>query len=442
MKRLSAATLAEAPARVARPAYDRSAVRRGVVHLGVGAFHRAHQAVFLDDVLAGGDLRWGVTGVSLRSRTAVDQLAPQDGLYTVMKRSGDGEAMRIVGALAQMLPPGDPAPVVAALASPDTHLVTLTITEKGYAPSEPAPRMIATALALRHERGLSAFTAISCDNLPHNGDTLRAAVLAAADGETARWIADAGAFPNAMVDRIVPATTPADRADVARALGLDDQACVGAEPFRQWVIEDRFAGPRPDLAAVGVQLTRDVAPWEAAKLRLLNGAHSAMAYLGQLAGIDFVHRFVADPARRAFVGRLWDESAATVVAPDGLDLAAYCVRLMTRFDNFHLPHRTAQIAVDGTQKLPQRLVAPFLARAEQGEPAPALATAIAAWALWAATASDVDDPQAARLRDAAAADGPFGLLGVLDPRLPLYAAPIATALARLREAGPQAAMAG
>lgn len=434
--RLSDATLATLPAEAARPPYDRSAVKTGVVHLGIGAFHRAHQAAFFDAALTAGDLRWGIVGVSLRSAGVRDQLVPQDGLYTLVEREGDRRRLQVMGAVQTVLvAPEDPAAVIAALASPDTHLVTLTITEKGYkldpatgrlieadadvaadlasldAPRT-APGFLVAALAQRRAAGLAPFTAISCDNLPHNGARLAQAVLrmaAAHDADLAAWIEAEGAFPQTMVDRIVPATTDADVADLARTLGVEDRAMVKTEPFSQWVIEDRFAGARPDFAALGVQLTDDVAPWEEAKLRLLNGAHSGIAYLGGLAGIEFVHEFVALPEGRRFVERLWDEAEKTLSPPPGLDIAAYRRALMGRFANPALQHRTRQIAMDGSQKLPQRLLASIAARKAAGERCPALKLAVAAWMQWQRGVDDagrdfpVDDPLAGRT--AAALEG-------------------------------------
>lgn len=428
MTRLSAATLGALPADVARPAYDRAGMRTGIIHLGIGAFHRAHQAVICDDLLAAGDRRWGITGVSLRSAAVRDQLAPQDGLYSLVERDGAEERVRIIGAVQQVLvAPEDPAAVIAALASPHVHLVTLTVTEKGYklsggrldrsdpdvaadlaslAAPRTAPGFIIAGLAARRGAGLPPFTAISCDNLPHNGALLRDAVLELArahDEGLAGWIAERGAFPQTMVDRIVPATSEADIAALAGRIGVTDAAMVKTEPFLQWVIEDRFASERPDFAGTGVQLAEDVAPWEEAKLRLLNGAHSAIAYLGGLAGIDFVQDFVARAEGRAYIERLWDESATTLSPPAGLDIAAYRAALMARFANPALAHRTRQIAADGSQKLPQRLIAPAAARISAGLPIEALALAIAAWMRWQTGHTDsgetfmVDDPLAATM---------------------------------------------
>lgn len=450
MNRLSAATLAALPSGVERPAYDRAAIRTGVVHLGIGAFHRAHQAAVFDAALAAGDPRWGIVGVSLRSAGVRDQLVPQDGLYSLVAREGDAQQVRLIGAVTDVLvAPKDPARVVAVLASPDIHIVTLTITEKGYrldpatgalivddadvtadladlSAPRTAPGFLVAGLRARRDAGLPPFTAISCDNLPHNGQRLRDAVLAMArahDATLADWIAAEGAFPQTMVDRIVPATTPEDVAVLAQRLGVEDQAMVKTEPFLQWVIEDRFCGPRPDFAGLGVQLTADVAPWEEAKLRLLNGAHSGIAYLGGLAGIEFVDQFVALPQGRTFVEALWDESAATLSPPPGLDIARYRAALMARFANPTLQHRTRQIAMDGSQKLPQRLVAPLLQRRAEGRPANVITLAIAAWMRWQSGVDDagrpfpVDDPLADRTRAALAdcttvADRVMALLGI------------------------------
>jgi fructuronate reductase len=432
--RLDTAALPLLPADIARPSYDREAVKTGVVHLGIGAFHRAHQAAVFDAALAGGDLRWGITGVSLRSAGVRDQMIPQDGLYSLVVRDGAREDVRIIGAVGDVLvAPEDPEAVVSALADPHVHIVTLTVTEKGYkldpatgrliaddpdvaadlasldAPRT-APGFLVAGLARRRAAGLPPFTAISCDNLPHNGARLRQAVLTMArahDAALADWVDAEGAFPQTMVDRIVPATTPEDVAALADRLGVEDRAMVKTEPFTQWVIEDAFAGPRPDCAALGVQLTQDVAPWEEAKLRLLNGSHSGLSYLGALAGIDFVHEVVASEDGRRFVQTLWDEAEATLTPPPELDVAAYRRDLMARFANPALRHRTRQIAMDGSQKLPQRLLATLAAR--RGRPSPALTLAVAAWMRWQAGVDDagerhvVDDPLADRT--AAALDG-------------------------------------
>lgn len=475
--RLSAATLPLLPPAVARPAYDRAGVASGVVHLGIGAFHRAHQALVFDRALAAGDRRWGITGASLRSPQVRDDIAPQDGLYTLVTRDGAGDRPAVIGAVREVLvAPEDPAALVARMADAATHIVSLTVTEKGYrvdaagnllsaeadvaadlaslAAPRTAPGFVVAALAARRAARLAPFTAISCDNLPGNGGRLRGAVLALAeahDPALARWIAAEGAFPETMVDRIVPATTADDIARFAADTGVEDRALVKGEPFLQWVIEDRFCAPRPDFAALGAQLTDRVAPWEEAKLRLLNGAHSAIAYLGALAGLAFVHEVVAVPAYRRFVAMLWDEAQATLTPPPGLVPADYRAALMARFDNPALQHRTRQIAVDGSQKLPQRLLAPLAWRAARGLPSPAIALAVAGWMRWQAGVTDagervtVDDPIAAKTAaaytsagDAAARAAALLALilpdGVPDAIVP----PVAAALAMLERDGARA----
>ncbi|MGF7149340.1 fructuronate reductase [Sphingomonas zeicaulis] len=477
--RLSTETLDRLPADVVRPAYDRAAVKAGVVHLGIGAFHRAHQAAYLEAALNSGDLRWGIIGVSLRSAGVRDQMVPQEGLYTMLVRDGTAEQAQLIGAVQTVLvAPEDPAAVVAAIASPDTHLVTLTITEKGYkldratgglladdadvahdmasleAPRT-APGFIVAGLAARRAAGLAPLTVISCDNLPHNGALLRDAVLAMAmahDESLVAWIAEECAFPATMIDRIVPATTDADIAALAERLGLEDRAMVKTEPFTQWVVEEKFAGERPNLAAFGVQLTDRVAPWEDAKLRLLNGSHSGIAYLGGLAGDAFVHEFVSRPAGRRFVEALWDEAQDTLDPPAGLDIPAYRAELMARFANPSLQHRTRQIAMDGSQKLPQRLLAGIAERRARGQSVGALALAVAAWMRWQAGVTDagerftVDDPLAEALGAANAAaatvaDRVEALLGVLGIALDEEAkAAIATRLDTIERSGALAAV--
>jgi len=436
VSRLNDAALKGLPAEVARPAYDRAQVKTGVVHLGIGAFHRAHQAVVFDDALASGDLRWGVLGASLRSPGVRAQLNPQDGLYTLVVRDGAEEHLRVIGAgRGVLVGPEDPAALVVAMAEAEVHIVTLTVTEKGsrldpatgdlllddpdvaadvadIASPRTAPGFIVAALAARKAAGLKPFTVISCDNLPHNGQRIRAGVLAMArriDPSLAEWIEAEGAFPQTMIDRIVPATIPDDLARLTARIGVEDQGMVKAEPFTQWVIQDWFAGERPDFATLGVQMTDAVEPWEDAKLRLLNGAHSAVAYLGALSGYEHVHEAVAVPAFRAFIEALWDEAQTTLNPPPGLDVAAYRDELMARFSNSALMHRTRQIAMDGSQKLPQRLLAGMSERLAAEEGIEALALGVAAWMRWQEGVTEsgeavvVDDPLAARTAELIAA---------------------------------------
>lgn len=391
--------------------YDRGAVRPGVVHLGLGAFHRAHQAPVFDALLAGGDTRWGVVGVAMRSPSVVAALREQDGLYSLAQRGGEDGPPQVVGALIGLhVAAQAPEAVVAALAAPEAALATLTVTEKGYLDhgADAPAGLLARALERRRTAGLPPLTILSCDNRAGNGPFARDAVLAAAAGlgiadAGVRWIADAVAFPSTMVDRITPATTDAMIAESSAALGLEDRAAVWTEPFWQWVVGDRFAAARPDLAAAGVQMVAEVAPWEDAKLRLLNAAHSTLAYLGLLRGHRFVHDAIGDPDLARLVERLWDEAATTLDA-SVVDVPAYRAALRRRFANPALPHALIQIAADGSQKLPPRLLAVLAERG--GQPSPALATAVAGWMLALARVDGLADPRLDALKAIARSDAP------------------------------------
>lgn len=403
-ERLSERTLAVLPSSVAAPAYNRSSVTPGIVHLGVGAFHRAHQAAYVDDCLAAGETGWGIVGASLQSASTAEALQPQDGLYTLAERGSDGERLRVVGSLQSVLvAPQDPARLLDALTDPNIRIVTLTITEKAYLrnaggeldaahagivadlanPARPqtAHGFLIEALARRRAAGTEPFTILSCDNLPSNGATLHRLLLqfaALRDADLAKHV-ESVSCPSSMVDRIVPATTDADRARVSQALGVQDTWPVMTEPFRQWVIEDNFSAGRPQWERFGVEMVRDVRPFEEMKLRLLNGAHSSIAYLGLLAGHDTVAKSFGDPAIRSFVQALWAEAAPTLPDDAGLDTDSYTQALTRRFDNTALQHRTAQIANDGSQKLPQRIIGSALDRLAGGAGADHLMLTIAAW---------------------------------------------------------------
>jgi fructuronate reductase len=438
MSRLSNATLERLEGKAVLPSYNRDALQTGIVHIGIGAFHRAHQAVFTEDCLAKGDLRWGILGASLRSPAVADQLNPQDGLYTCHIRDGADSQARVIGASQGVLvAPQNPSVLVQAMANDSVHIFSLTVTEKGYkldpatgtlntedpdvasditglAAPKTAPGFIVAALAARRTAGLMPFTCLSCDNLPENGERLRDAVLTLAqlsDPSLSDWIAQNGAFPSSMVDRIVPATTPDDIATFEQHTCIQDQGLVKTEPFSQWVIEDKFATARPDWEAAGVQITEDVRPWEVAKLRLLNGAHSGLAYLGALAGHAYVHEAVADPAFEAFIDHLHNEAAATLTPPKGLNVAAYRQDLKARFANEALMHKTHQIAMDGSQKLPQRLLFTMRHRLDRGQSIDALALAVAGWMRWQSGQDEagkrfvVDDPLAATTAGVWAAGG-------------------------------------
>jgi fructuronate reductase len=402
--RLSNATLGALNPDVARPAYDRAAMEIGVVHFGPGAFHRAHQAVYFDDILAH-DPRWGISAVALRTPGVRDALKPQDGLYGLALLD-EHPSWRVVGAIGELLVAAeDPAPVFARLVRPQTWLVTLTVTEKGYAlagdgtldfdhpdirhdlANPGAPRSVvgwlAEGLGRRRAAALAPFTVVSCDNLAENGRKLAAAVGAFAarrDADLVRWIAGEVRFPSTMVDSITPATDDALRARAAEALGLSDAWPIQREAFSQWVVEDSFSEDAPDWASVGVTVTDDVAGYARAKLRLLNGAHSTLAYVGLLRGHETVREAMDDPALAAFVrGLMIEDIAPTLAPPRGFDGAGYIEALLTRFRNGALRHLLSQIAWDGSQKLPVRILATVRDDAAAGRPLAGLAVPVAAW---------------------------------------------------------------
>lgn len=407
MTRLSQASLLTLAPSIGRPAYDRAAVSAGVVHFGPGAFHRAHQAAAFDTLLHE-DPRWGVIGVSLNSQAVAEALNPQDGLYTLALLEEQVE-YRVLGAIQRVVTRDDPASILGTLAHQDTRIVSSTVTEKGYCLSADGsldfshPAIVADldgsradnwvpasftgwlvrGLHARRLGGLPGVTVLSCDNLTDNGRKLEAATLALAeaiDPETARWISDQVTFPNAMVDSITPATDDALRARILDATSLEDAWPIQRERFTQWVIEDRFAGERPALEHAGVTFATDVRPFEAAKLRLLNGAHSSLAYIGLGLGLETVAEAMANPALAGFVERLMREDIApSVSAPPGLDLSAYITDVLARFANPAIRHLLAQIAWDGSQKLPYRLLDTVRDAMAAGRSIDRLAVPIAAW---------------------------------------------------------------
>lgn len=435
--RLHPSRLGGLVAGVARPAHDRTRLRAGIVHLGLGAFARAHLAAVNEAALAAGaGEAWGICGVSLRQPDTRDALAPQDGLYTLALRDADehGEPrqrLAVIGCLLESLvAPEDPQAVLARIAHEDARIVSITVTEKGYC-HDPAsgqlnldhpdivhdlgqplaPRSaigyLAWGLQQRRAAGRGPLTLMSLDNLPANGHLLRGMVLAFAeqvDAGLARWIAAECTFPCSMVDRIVPRTTDADREAVARALGLADAWPVMAEPYLEWVLEDSFAAGRPDWRAGGARFVAGAAPFETLKLRNVNGAHSALAYLSVMAGWDTVDQALAQPALRRYLERLMREEIAPTLPPlPGLDLAQYQERLLQRFANPALRHQTRQIAMDGSQKLPQRLLDTARARLAREQPMPLLALAVAGWLHYlrgvdqAGRRYDIQDPMAGAL---------------------------------------------
>ncbi len=435
--RLSAAT--PLPAGVRGPGYDRDATGFGIVHIGIGAFHKAHQSLYTEAALEaeGGD--WRTIGVSLRRPDAAEALNPQDGLYTVLTR-GDDTPPRVVGNLGPVLGPlaEDRARILARLTDPATRLVTLTVTEKGYGrgpgggldETDPAvaadlsaqgngipapqsvPGLLASALLARRAAGAGPLTVLSCDNLSGNGLVLRGLVETMAGDSAVE-----AEFPASMVDRITPASTETTYADAADALGVADHAAVETEPFTQFVVEDRFAAGRPAWEAGGAVFVADVAPHEMMKLRMLNGAHSLIAYMGQLHGIDYVRDVVADPALAARVEAHFEAARKTLPEVPGVDLAAYARALMARFANRAILHKTRQIAMDGTEKLPQRIFAPAEAAAAAGGDIAPFAYATGQWMAYAVRAAregSLDDPRKEAL--AAAGDDPAAIVAVA--RLP------------------------
>lgn len=446
MNRLNKNVIADLPKDIILPSYDRSALKPGIVHLGIGAFHRAHQAFYTESALNkfGGD--WGIIGSSLRSASVRDQLVPQDCLYTLVERSGDGEKLQIIGAvLDTLVGPENPAALVAQMAASNIKIVSLTITEKGYC-HDPAtgnlnlahPDIIhdlehldapvsaigflAAALKQRFDNKQKAFTLLSCDNLPNNGEVLEKVVTQFAQNispEFSAWIKANATFPCTMIDRIVPATTDEDRRDIEARMGVRDEGMVVCEPFTQWVVEDKFADGRPEWDKVGVLLVEDVRVFEKIKLRLLNGAHSTMAYTGYLSGFQYISEVMEQSAFvnlvKTYMAR---EAGETVVAPAGFDIEAYKQQLRERFSNKALKHRTWQIAMDGSQKLPQRLLETLREQLAGNGHIDILCLGVAAWIRYVSgvdekgAAIEVSDPLAKELRAACDANqgNPAGMV--------------------------------
>ena len=389
------------------PSYDRRKIEVGIVHLGIGAFHRAHQAFYTDQVLEkdGGD--WAICGVSLKRPEVRDQMVPQDGLYSLVEQDASGNPIKIIGAVKEVLfAPEDPEAVLKKMASPDTRVVSLTVTEKGYchdpafgslnfqhpdilndlkSPSQPASAIgfLVQALSLRRDSGIKAFTVLSCDNLPENGKTLQKLVLEFAnrrDPDLAIWIEKEATFPCCMVDRIVPATSESDRDEISARLGVRDEAMVVTEPFSQWVIEDDFVNGRPTWENVGAEMVEDVRPFEEMKLRMLNGTHSTLAYLGYLAGMEYVSEAVQQPVFEKFLRNMMkEEIMPTLKLPESVNLDQYQNALIERYQNPALKHRLWQIAMDGSQKLPQRLLGTLRDRIATETSFKRLVLAVAGW---------------------------------------------------------------
>ena len=401
--RLSLKALANLPSSVRKPAYKPADTRIGIVHLGPGAFHRAHQAVYLDDLLADHP-DWAICGVSLHSADVRNALQPQDGLYA-LALLGEQSQLRVIGSIRELLCARDePAAVLARLADPAVRLVTLTITEKGYclagqdldvshpdiahdlaSPASPRSAIgyIVAGLRARRQLELAPYTVLSCDNLADNGHRLRRAVLQYAlriDADLADWIETEVTFPCSMVDSITPASDDALRERVQGELGCVDAWPIQRETYTQWVIEDRFCNGRPPFECVGATMSDDIAGYDRAKLRLLNGAHSSLAYLGALMDLETVGDAMSEPRLAGFVGRLMRASIAPAIAlPEGMDASAYIDAILERFRNPSIRHRLLQIAWDGSQKLPVRLLSTIADALALGRSIAPLCLPIAAW---------------------------------------------------------------
>lgn len=392
---------------VVRPDYDRQAVRTRMVHIGFGAFHRAHQAVCSDRLASQYGSDWGYCEVNLNSGELIQALKQQDYCYTVAEMAGEEMALRVIGVVKEALhgkSDGIDA-VIEALAQPDVAIVSMTVTEKGYCyepssgrldlahpsivhdiahPEAPSslPGIILAGIVRRRERGLPPFSVMSCDNMPENGHVTRNVVLGLAEkqsSELAAWIAENITFPSTMVDRIVPAMTDETHAALREKLGCDDPVSVACEPFFQWVIEDNFVSGRPAWEKAGAELVSDVLPFEEMKLRMLNGSHSFLAYLGNLAGYEHISDCMADKHFRQAALQLMLNEQAPTLQTKGVDLQAYANSLIARYENLAIRHRTAQIANDGTQKLPQRWLDSIRWHLKNGGSYDLLALGVAGW---------------------------------------------------------------
>jgi mannitol 2-dehydrogenase len=421
---LGASTLSTLDAAVSVPRYDRAAVRTGIVHFGVGGFHRAHQAMYLDRLMDEGKaLDWGICGVGVLpgDRAMKDAMQAQDCLYTMVIKRADGTLEpRVVGSIVEYLfAPDDPEAVVEKLADEATRIVSLTVTEGGYNfnavtgefdASNPdvvhdlqpgaAPRttfgLVTEGLVRRRERGLAPFTVLSCDNIQGNGDAARKSFIAFAtlrDPQLGQWVRDVVAFPNCMVDRITPMTTDDDRDEIARRFGVEDRWPVVCEPFTQWVLEDRFPLGRPALEDVGVQLVDDVEPYELMKLRLLNASHQALCYFGYLAGYRLVHEVCQDPLFANFLLAYMDREATPTLEPvPGVDLEEYKPNLIARFSNPHVRDTVARLCAESSDRIPKWLLPVIRHNLAHGGEITRSAAVVASWARYAEGVDEQGQP--------------------------------------------------
>ncbi len=449
MSRLSSSTIL--PDAVALPSYDRADLQPGIIHMGLGAFHRAHQAVYTQRALSEQFGPWGIVAVNLRSPDPVEALAEQDGLYSVIVRNAKGDTAEVIGATVDWLCAAERgADVLGYLASETIKIVTLTVSEKAYGldpvsggldlkhpsvaadlanPHEPigAIGFLVEGLAKRREKGIAPYTVLCCDNLPSNGHVVRRLVLEMAerrDPELARWIAENGAFPCSMVDRIVPAATGESRARAQALLGVEDKLSIETEPFMQWVIEENFVSGRPAWEAGGAVFAKAVEPYEKMKLRLLNGPHTMIAHLGILNDLEFVRDVMAVPEFVEKVRRHMQAAVKTLDPVPGIDLPAYMDELIERFANPTIAHKNVQIAMDTSQKLPQRALAATVETLEAGRDAAEFSYVIALWIASIHKRGTLDDPRREEILAAARAVDPsdpsasfFAIDGLFPPAL-------------------------
>jgi mannitol 2-dehydrogenase len=418
------------------PTYQRGgAVKEGIVHVGVGGFHRAHLAVYVDQLMQKhGVTDYAICGVGLQPFDAGmrDALGSQDHLYTVIERSAKGSFANIVGSInSYLFAPDNREAVIAKMAHPDTHIVSLTITESGYYYNENAPRttfgFLYAALVRRRQRGLKPFTVMSCDNMLKNGSITRHMLESFAhlrDPEMAKWISEQGGFPNAMVDRITPQTAPSDKVALAENFGIEDSWPVVTEPFMQWVIEDKFSDGRPPFEKVGAQVVKDVhdvEQFEKHKLRLLNGSHSAIGYPGQLAGFKYVHEVMENPLFRKFIWQYMQEEVKPLLPEiPGVNIDDYCHTLMERFSNPTIMDQLPRVALNASGKIPQFIMPSIAEQIWVTGPFRRLCFIAAAWFHYINGVDDngntfvVDDPMREELQAKARAGGtnPTELLSI------------------------------
>jgi fructuronate reductase len=442
LQRLSSTT--GLPDTIRLPRFDRTKLKPGIVHIGIGAFHRAHQAIFTQRALEAEFGPWGIIAVNLRSPEPVEALACQDGLYTVTTRSEAGDQSEVLGVTIDWICAAcDRARVLSALADPAIRVVTITVSEKAYGldpatggldhahkaiaadlarPDAPVGVLgfLVEGLSLRRAAGLAPFTVLCCDNLPSNGKVVRRLVLEMArlrDPALADWIADKGRFPCSMVDRIVPAASDTTRLRTERLLGAQDALAIETEAFLQWVIEDDFVSGRPAWEAGGAIFTGNVEPYEKMKLRLLNGTHTLLAHLGILENLEYIRDVMAVPRLAEKARLLMEEVVSTLDPVPGIDIPTYIDDLLARFSNPTMDHRNIQIALDTTQKLPQRLLAPTVSMLATGQTAAATAYAVGVWMASVKKRGDCDDPRRGEVLAAAAG------MDAADPSASFFAIP-------------------